>query len=498
MKVMWAPLLLGFAFTMLTAVCALAESPSGSGSRPNLVYILMDDTDVLLGSADTLHQTRKLIGDQGATFTHFRTLSPKCTPSRTGQLAGRHYHNLRPAQRNPPGTGRGLNQSTMFDRDALFPQLHAAGYLTSIVGKVHNGQKSFLCSSQNNTDAFDHISTLCSPCGNYFGTEYVVKEIGQATTKMESPLDPDAWSTYSHGQFGNRSAAFMREAVGMGKPFFAYIGTTGPHLPSTPAPWHGEKVRQWKMKTPRPPNFNRHTPDAHPTLASCPKIDDDKVPVCDQNYRDRLGALLSIDDLIAGVVETLESLRVLDDTYIIVSSDHGYHIGNWRLPMEKMWPFETDQRIPCYIRGPGIEPGQTIESMGVNVDIAPTLLNAAGISIPASYDGQSLLPLLQGETEKRSKARRGWRTRTVISFAEGYEQQWGDVTLSAVGNREHEKVDPKEIIHPPRASNEGERYSFDNPENQWRSLRVANSTHNISFVQWDPAFLFHNVSHEAL
>ena len=99
--------------------------------RPNLVYILNDDTDVLLGSADTLMQTRALLGDAGAEFTQFRTLSPKCTPSRTGQLVGRHYHNVRPRQE--PGTpsveapddgtprGGGLDMSTMFEPTALFP-----------------------------------------------------------------------------------------------------------------------------------------------------------------------------------------------------------------------------------------------------------------------------------------------------------------------------------------------------------------------------------------
>lgn len=111
-----------------------------TATSPNLIYILNDDTDVLLGSADTLHKTRMLIADAGAHFTQFRTLSPKCTPSRTGQLVGRHYHNVRttaPAIDGIPAPpGGGLNQSTMFEPTALFPQLVAAGYWTSIVGKV--------------------------------------------------------------------------------------------------------------------------------------------------------------------------------------------------------------------------------------------------------------------------------------------------------------------------------------------------------------------------
>lgn len=110
---------LAFGFAAAAVAAAAATTTT---DKPNLVYILNDDTDVMLGSADTLRQTNELLGAGGAEFTQFRTLSPKCTPSRTGQLAGRHYHNVRP---NP--TGPGLNQTTMFDEDALFPQLHAAG-----------------------------------------------------------------------------------------------------------------------------------------------------------------------------------------------------------------------------------------------------------------------------------------------------------------------------------------------------------------------------------
>ena len=69
------------------------------------------------------------------------------------------------------------------------------------MGKVHNGQKEWLCSPRtNNTDPFTHIATQCRPCGNYWGNEYVVKEIGETGTRMEAPLSPTEWSTYSHGQ----------------------------------------------------------------------------------------------------------------------------------------------------------------------------------------------------------------------------------------------------------------------------------------------------------
>ena len=120
-------------------LCVAALAVAAAANRPNLVYVLTDDTDALLGSPSAaLPQTRELLaGANGAELSHFLTVSPKCTPSRTGQLAGRHYHNVRGDPADRVG-GRGLNTSTMFEPTALFPLLHANGYWTSIVGKVHN------------------------------------------------------------------------------------------------------------------------------------------------------------------------------------------------------------------------------------------------------------------------------------------------------------------------------------------------------------------------
>jgi len=284
----------------------------------------------------------------------------------------------------------------------------------------------------------------------------------------------------------------MRKAVAAKQPFFAYIGTTGPHLPSIPAPWHLPEVRSWNVTAPRLPNFNQHYADHHPMVASAPPVDPDKVQYMDLHYRDRLGTLLSIDDLIANVIGELERLGVLDNTYIIVSSDHGYHIGNWRIPTEKMWPYETDIRIPAYMRGPGIPKGQRIDAMAMNLDILPTFLDLAGLHLSPAYDGRSLLPLVRGSESDRRAAADTWRTRTVIAFAEGAVQEWGKTTISngTIAN-------PQSQENPPLKSASGETYLFDDPDNQWRMLRVANSTHNVSYVEWDPKFLFKDVAFHA-
>jgi hypothetical protein len=357
---------------MAAALFATAVVVTGTGappvSRPNLIYILLDDLDVLLGSEVMLKQTHALIASRGARFTHFRTHAPKCTPSRTGQYAGRYYQNVRvPGDPTGDYKGKGLDELSLFEDSALFPQLHAAGYLTSVVGKLHNHQFKYFCSSSgglddsepaeslspppappatncsfpvpasgfgyrglrrgygaasqksanacadkccgmgpkecwtwqfattgsvkgcwlgiprqraghpekyngsewvgatrggpippeppppsppaNNTAPFSHVSTQCKVCGGYTRAGYIYKAIGDTTTRIDNSVNLSDWSAYSHAQFGNRSAAFVKQAVALKKPFFAYIGATGPHLPCLPAPWHISTVASWTNLT---------------------------------------------------------------------------------------------------------------------------------------------------------------------------------------------------------------------------------------------------------
>ena len=79
----------------------------------------------------------------------------------------------------------------------------------------------------------------------------------------------------------------MRKAVASGVPFFAHIGTTGPHLPSIPAPWHMPTVNAWtNLTAPRTPNFNGDVAGHHPTIVALPRIDDDKLRQCAESNAD--------------------------------------------------------------------------------------------------------------------------------------------------------------------------------------------------------------------
>jgi len=212
------------------------------------------------------------------------------------------------------------------------------------------------------------------------------------------------------------------------------------------------------ISAPRTPNFNMLAKDHNHLLATHAVLSDKVVGDIDDLMRSRWGTLLSIDDLVAGIVNTLEEIGELDNTYILFSSDHGYHLGQFRIPIEKMLPYETDIRIPLFIRGPGIKAGTPFDEMVANVDIAPTILDLAGLPVPPIMDGRSMAPILKGKTNGMSS-----RTHFISEFAEGGIQTYGPFPL------------------------------YDEPQNQWRMLRVINSTHNLAFIEWDQKYVFDKI-----
>ena len=108
----------------------------------------------------------------------------------------------------------------------------------------------------------------------------------------------------------------------------------------------------------------------------------------------RAQAVESVDKLIADVEATLSAEHLLKNTYIVFSSDNGYHIGQHRLTRGKQTAFDTDIRVPLIVAGPGVPKGRTVNQVTQNTDLYPTFVQLAGGVPGAQVDGRSLLPLL--------------------------------------------------------------------------------------------------------
>ena len=117
------------------------------------------------------------------------------------------------------------------------------------------------------------------------------------------------------------------------------------------------------------------------------KLNDSQVTDNDKYYRNRLRALQSVDDVVNSTIAYLEKYNLLNNTFIIYSTDNGFHISQHRLFPGKNCPYEEDINVPLIIRGPGIGAKKTISVATSHTDLAPTILHMAQAKLPSYLDG---------------------------------------------------------------------------------------------------------------
>jgi N-acetylglucosamine-6-sulfatase len=140
------------------------------------------------------------------------------------------------------------------------------------------------------------------------------------------------------------------------------------------------------------------------------------VGILDHHYRRRAQALLSVDDLVDKVVNILKAHKQLDNTYIIYTSDNGFHLGHHRLGIGKEFAFEEDINIPLIILGPGVPKNKTTDIVSAHVDIAPTILKMARAAHRPSFDGK---PIPYKEHTIRRREAAGGDEHTNVEFWTG-------------------------------------------------------------------------------
>ena len=191
-----------------------------------------------------------------------------------------------------------------------------------------------------------------------------------------------------------KGAAFIDRAAAAGKPFLLEIATFAPHGPYTPAPRHANDFPG--LQAPRTPAFNEDDISDKPAwLRNHPLLTSTQIAQIDAAYRKRAQSVEAVDDLIAKLQAALARNGVAGNTYIVFSSDNGFHMGDHRLMPGKMTAFETDIRVPLIVTGPGVEAGREITHIAQNIDLYPTFAQIGHASVPPRVDGDSLVPLLE-------------------------------------------------------------------------------------------------------
>ncbi len=167
---------------------------------------------------------------------------------------------------------------------------------------------------------------------------------------------------------------------------------------------------------PRPSSFNEaDVLDKPAWVRNKPLLSSAKIQELTTLYRKRLRALKSVDDMVGRVVGALRDIGELDNTYVVLTSDNGYYLGEHRLE-EKAAAYNAAPRIPLVIRGPGVPPGASRSQIVLNNDFAPTIASWAGVRPRNVVDGRSLEPLLTASPPP------SWRSAFLIEHRSSPEE----------------------------------------------------------------------------
>lgn len=200
------------------------------------------------------------------------------------------------------------------------------------------------------------------------------------------------------------------------KPFCACLWLKAPHEPFIP-PRHLAMLYDG-VKIPKPDTFDEDLkgyPGKPRAFANCDnKIGTDSTGVCtlEALVKQHYAATVGFDENVGRVLKVLEQSGKLDDTVVVLTADHGYFLGEWHF-MDKRLMHEPSIRVPLLVRYPSLVKAGSLDArMALNLDLAPTVLDLAGVEIPAAMQGRSLRPLLEGNTSAP------WRSDWFYAFYE--------------------------------------------------------------------------------
>lgn len=386
-------------------------------SRPNILWICTDqqrfDTIAALGhaGADTPNLDRLVA--RGAAFTRAYCQSPICTPSRSSFLTGRYPGTIR-SNRN--------GQHKFPDEPVLVTKILAdAGYECGLIGKLHLASAGAGVEPRTD-DGYTYWQYSHAPRDDWeTGHDYAdwVKAKGFSLRALTKSPDGVPAELHQTTWCAEKTMDFIR-APHAG-PWLASVNIYDPHPPFNPPKEYRDRFDPAAMP---PPLFRESDLEEQAKLAAVdfqstgrrPEALDLRDPLNpdDESFRstNRYGAdalvlraayfamIKLIDDQVGRILDCLEESGQFDDTLILFMSDHGETLGDHGLIQKGARFYDGLVRVPLILCWPnGVSPGLRSDALVELTDIAPTLLDAAGLAVPPDMQGRSLLPILSGKSD---------------------------------------------------------------------------------------------------
>ena len=356
--------------------------------KPNIVLILTDDmatSDMRWDDARAMRYTKKLLANHGMTFTNAFASYSWCCPFRATMLLGQYAHNHEVFSNGPPDGGGPRFMARGHDKRTFAVWFQEAGITTGLVGKMLN---HYLLKEFGTLPGWSYVAMVDNAHESY-NYDLLTHDDGLLHYGNQ-PED------YLNDVLTQYAIEFLQQAAAAPEPFFLYVGTSNPHSPTIAAPRHLGLHKDAAL--PRSPAFNEADRSDKPALIrSLPPLSNTQIAELTAEYRRRLDSLMAVDEMVRDIVETLEATGEIDNTYIIFTSDNGFHLGEHGLIAGKNTAYTTDTNIPLIVRGPGIRAGVVSDTLIVNTDFAPTFADIIGVPTPSSVDGRSFLPLLMDQ-----------------------------------------------------------------------------------------------------
>jgi len=430
------------------AAGASVASGAPVSARPNILFIMVDEMrwDAMGCEKHPAVRTPTLdqLAAEGVRFSRAYTVSPVCSPARASAFTGRYAH----------VHGVTINQVPANDGEIFLPSiLKHYGYHTAIAGKLHYVPVRF-------SFGFDQFWSFAAegPTPELGYIAYLRKKHGSPNKWPRKPGTcpwPDDPLGRDVGEFlypiedfetewiTDRSIEYLRSRQGKPQPWFLFTSYLKPHSPSVEPQPYFSMYDHANFPIPKLPPNAKELRAAQRERQRRHYVDNEEmVRVMSAKY---FGAITHIDDQVGRLLGELRRLGMADNTLILFTADHGNMLGDkgrWFKGVQ----YEGSCHVPLLWRGPkGAREngGRVVNQVVENIDLAPSILETAGIPIPQGIQGKSFLALARGQDPK-------WKNRAYSQLRTGMivDGHWKFIDNSLDGSGEKELYnlaeDPKE------------------------------------------------------